>query len=110
MRSSLPVAKVRPSGVKATDFTAPVWPVRTDSRAGWRRRVTFQRVAVRFRPATARVRPSGANATESTAPVSRRADSGRGLRTSVVFQMRTVPCSPPVARVPPSGLKASVLT
>ena len=40
--------------------------------------MTFQRVAVRFRLATARVRPSGANVTESTAPVSRRADSGRG--------------------------------
>jgi hypothetical protein len=32
--SELAVARVRPSGLKVTEFTAPAWPVRVASRLG----------------------------------------------------------------------------
>ena len=60
-----PEARVRPSGLKATPWTSPAWPLRVAMRA---RRWTSQRMTVSSMPPEARVRPSGLKATWSTVP------------------------------------------
>ena len=66
VRSQLPLARVRPSGLKATLPTQFVWPFRVCWRAPvW----ASQRRTVRSAPALARVRPSGLKATLLTLPV-----------------------------------------
>src|SRR4051812_47961705 len=64
--SPLAVARVRPSGLNATDFTASVWPVRV--LRGCPLGTSHNRT-VRSLLAVARVRPSGLNATDHTGSV-----------------------------------------
>src|SRR5215472_10235171 len=101
--SALPMARVLPSGLNATEVIRPVWPVRgaptgrlvarSHTRTVWSGLVL------------ARILPSGLNATEvigPTGPV--RAVICRWAATS---HNKMVPVSLPVARVLPSGLNAT---
>jgi hypothetical protein len=72
--SSLAVARVCPSGLKTTEETVPVWPIKVPSDVGWRGLLISHNRAVRSALAVARVRPSGPKATDRTGavwPVSR---------------------------------------
>ena len=60
--SPLPVARVLPSGLNATESTAPVWPVR--GFLLWRWVATSHNRTVPSPLPLARVLPSGLNATE----------------------------------------------
>jgi hypothetical protein len=66
--SALAVARVCPSGLKATDLTLLVWPVRAPSGLGWRRSRISHNRTVLSELAVARVHPSGLKVTEFTAP------------------------------------------
>ena len=114
MLSSLPVARVCPSGANATDDTAPVWPVSGSpepaAAGSGPRRPTACTVWSAL--PVARVCPSGANATAYTAsvwPVSG-SPSRRGRAGSVTSHSITVLSSLAVARVRPSGANATDVT
>ena len=64
--SALAVARVCPSGLKATDLTLLVWPVRAPSRLGWRRSRISHNRTVLSELAVATVRPSGLKAAPLT--------------------------------------------
>src|SRR5262245_12204626 len=65
--SSLPVARVSPSGENATELTQSVWPSKGGpSTVGVAGSVMSHRIAVPASVPIARVRPSGENATEFT--------------------------------------------
>ena len=79
LSSSLPAASVRPSGLNATELTAPAGPVRGwPSRAGPVEPVRFQSQTWPSALPAARIRPSRLNATESTMPM--QAGQGREKR------------------------------
>src|SRR5262249_15374747 len=98
------LARVRPSGLNATDRTAAVWPRR--EALGCPVLTSHSRTDLSWE-ALARVRPSGLNATEVTRP----ACPGRVALAWPVLasQSRTLPSRPPaaLARVWPSGLNAT---
>src|SRR5437763_1014471 len=103
--SRLPVARMRPSGEKATALTTSVWPVRGwPRRRGWLRSVTSQRMMVRSPLAVAKVRPSGENTTEVTqpGPVTARPRRWGWLRTVKSHRMTEL-SRLPVAKARPSG-------
>src|SRR5437764_1069158 len=65
--SLLPLARVCPSGLNATELTTSVWPVRGGPRGvGWAGPVTFHNRTVWLVLPLARVCPSGLNTTELT--------------------------------------------
>src|SRR2546421_11486586 len=65
--SVLPLARVWPSGLNATERMGLVWPVRGWPRGvGWAGSVTFHNRTVLSLLLVARVCPSGLNATEVT--------------------------------------------
>ena len=90
-----------PSGLDATLFTAPLWPVRDDpSGAGCAGSMTFHNRTVSSWLPEARVCPSGLNATLVTAlvwPV-RGGPNGAGCAGSIRFHNRTLPSPLPEAR------------
>jgi hypothetical protein len=102
--SPLPDAIFLPSGVKATEYTLPVWPFKV---AVCVRVFTFQSLIVLSSPPTeANVLPSGLNAREST-------DSSCPLNVAVSMpdftsHNLTVSSWLPEASVFPSGQKATV--
>src|SRR5215468_7720682 len=61
--SALAVASMRPSGLKASDETAPVWPVRPGSGMGWAGLEVFHSVTVRSLLAAASTPPVELKAT-----------------------------------------------
>ena len=106
--SSLPLARVLPSGLNATELTPSVWPVSgcADLTVAGHIPQPHRLVALPL----ARVLPSGLNATDvdgiGVAGERRRRPDG-WLATS---HSRTVLSSLPLARVLPSGLNATELT
>ena len=105
--SSLPLARVLPSGLNATEQTASVWPV-SGLPIGWPVATSHNRTVPSSLP-LARVLPSGLNATETTLPVW--PVSGLPIwRPVATSHSRTVPSALPLARVLPSGLNATELT
>ena len=69
--SALPVARVCPSGLNATETTAGRCPISWPSGMGWAGSVTFHSRTVLSALPVARVCPSGANATDKTGGVLR---------------------------------------
>ena len=111
--SSLPLASVCPSGLNATELTAPRavrvrgWP----SGLGCAGSATSHSRIVPSPLPPASVCPSGLNATELMAavPPVRGWPSGRGCAGSATSHSRTVPSVLPPASVCPSGLNATEL-
>src|SRR6476619_3261327 len=64
--SPLPLARVVPSGLNATDWTAPVWS--SGSPMGWWVATSHSRSVSSLALPLARVVPSGLNATDATYP------------------------------------------
>ena len=93
MPSRLPLASVCPSGLNATESTAPVPPVRRwPSGLGYAGSATSHSEIVPSRLPLASMCPSGLNATEPTAPPPVRiGPSGRGCAGSAISHSRTVP-------------------
>lgn len=68
MSSAAPLASVRPSGLKATEWTVPVWPVSAvPIGAGRCGSAMLHRRTVPSSAPVASSRPSGLNTTERTA-------------------------------------------
>src|SRR6266699_354565 len=91
------VARVLPSGLNATEYTA-IAPTVSDAPPTCSLVATFHSRAVPSAPPVARVVPSGLNATEYTAPV-REALKPRIRRPAGTRHRPTVPSVPAVARI-----------
>jgi hypothetical protein len=104
VRSSLADARMRPLGEKATDATAPEWPLSVPSSLP--AAASMSLILPSMRP-TARTRPSGENAIEIAGKPGPRVRISRRLSTS---QSLTVLSAAPDASVLPSGEKASANT
>ncbi|SCF71385.1 hypothetical protein GA0115258_10991, partial [Streptomyces sp. LamerLS-31b] len=113
LASPLPVARVRPSGLKPSAYISPLLPASGSPICeGEFGSLTFHRLAVLSALAAARRPPSGLNATDQTGPVCpvRGAPSGFAAAGSAMSHSRTVSSALPLARVCPSGLNATECT
>ena len=86
--SSEPVATVRPSGLKATDHTAPSWPRRTPISLPVA--TSHSRTVLSCEP-VASVRPSGLKAADDTTPRGRAGRRSRGPSRHLPQPRRVVP-------------------
>ena len=113
-----PPARVRPSGLNATEYTAPDGPASgVPIWVGWAATLTFHSLIVPSALPAARVCPSGLNASDQTDQTRMRGCqmSGRrpiwvGWAGSLTFHSRIVLSKKPTARVSPSGLNATEST
>ena len=109
LRSALPAARIRPSGLNVTELTTFAGPVRGEpSRVGWAGSVVFHSQTLRSTVPAARVRPSGLKATDSIpaeGPV--RGRPSKVWRAPLAEFHSQISLPPALARIRPSGLYAT---